>query len=51
MEATDIECDPPYNGEVGDSWICPKCARKFHYILITLGPEDIEAEAWFTNEF
>jgi len=46
----EIPCEPPNNADIGDSWICPKCARKFHYIYITLEPEGVEAECWFTNE-
>jgi hypothetical protein len=46
----DISCEPPAEAEVGDEWICPHCARKFYYILITLKPEEVVTEAWFTNE-
>lgn len=49
-EYPDISCEPPEVAEVGDSWICPDCARKFHYILVTLQPEEVVTEAWFTDE-
>jgi hypothetical protein len=49
-EYPDISCEPPEVAEVGDSWICPDCARKFHYILVTLQPENVVTEAWFTDE-
>jgi hypothetical protein len=45
-----IPCLPPLEAEVGDSWICPDCARKFHYLVITLESENIEANVWFTSE-
>lgn len=45
----DFPCDPPDEAQVGDAWVCPGCARKFYYILITF--EDLPvAEAWYTDE-
>lgn len=46
----DIDCELPESAEIGDTWICPGCARKFYYIHVTLQPENIVQEAWFTNE-
>lgn len=46
----DITCNPPIPAEVGDQWICPECARKFTYIIITLEDWGFQSEAWFTRE-
>jgi hypothetical protein len=46
----DISCEPPAVATIGDEWICPKCARKFHYVNMKLMPQEQTVEAWFTNE-
>ena len=45
----EIPCEPPIPAEIGDVWYCDGCARKFHYVLMTLD-NDVEIEAWFTSE-
>lgn len=45
----ELPCEFPEEGEVGDVWYCPACARKFYYVMITVDDKPV-AWAWITNE-
>lgn len=49
-EYPEIDCLPPALSEPGDVWFCPKCARKFYRVMITVEDKGLEAEAWYTDE-
>jgi hypothetical protein len=49
MEYPEIPCDPPDEGEPGDVWYCPGCARRFFYTLISVEDQPV-GEAWITSE-
>jgi hypothetical protein len=49
-EYPELDCNFPTGAEIGDTWICPECARKFHYVLITVEDTGCAYEAWYTDE-